>query len=107
MKIKQVQKILKSNLQLLVLLRESLAASGAIGTPLYEAVAAQAQVTGMALPNTMRMTPEEIKTIRRQSVAAALPAPEAKSAIVKPGEVPPALPAAGGFMILNPNQIKK
>jgi hypothetical protein len=108
MKIKQVQKVLQSNLKLLVLLRESLVAEGATNTPIYAAVAAQAQATGMMLPDAMRMTKEEINVIRRQAVAANLnagnpaPADAAESSIKVP-----ALPKSGQFQILDPSQIKR
>lgn len=113
MKIKQVQKVLQSNLKLLVLLRESLAAEGATNTPIYAAVAAQAQATGMTLPDSMRMTKEEIAVIRRQATAANLnagepqPADAAESSLsLTPGNKQP-LPKSGQFQILDPSQIKR
>lgn len=100
MKIKQATKVLKSNLQLLVLLRESLAAAGAMNTPLYAAVAAGAQLTGSILPDSCRMTADELKTIRRQATAANLPESGAE-----PSKAKPVLPGAGQMVILQPHQL--
>lgn len=106
MKIKQATKVLKSNLQLLVLLRESLAAAGAMNTPLYAAVAAGAQLTGSILPDSCRMTADELKTIRRQATAANLPESGAEpSKIITDGTAKPALPGAGQMVILQPHQL--
>lgn len=103
MKIKQVQKVLQSNLKLLVLLRESLDAEGAVNTPIYAAVAAQAQATGLMLPNSMRMTKEEIAVIRRQARATQAPVnPDATQQ-----NLPKQLPSDGQFITLDNSHIPK
>ncbi len=115
MKIKQIQKILKTNLRLLVMLRESLEAEGAKESPLYAAVAAQAQATGFALPNEMRLTKEEIAAFRRRAVAATMeqtqPAGD-NNRIIAAGSIPgpqgpPVLPGPGQFSILTDKHLKR
>jgi hypothetical protein len=106
MKVKTAQlvKVLSSNLRLLVLLRESLAASGADKSPLYVAVAAQAQLTGQVLPNSERMSKEETEAIRAQA-GGALTAPEkVEQAVVNQKlEGLAKLPSGGEFQVLSPS----
>lgn len=107
-------KTLSSNLRLLVLLRESLAASGQTTSPLYAAVAAQAQLTGNVLPNHERMTQAEVNAIRTQAggaMGAEQKVQEAEEQVkaVKVDKVlqgAAKLPTAGEFQIMNPSTWK-
>lgn len=107
-------KTLSSNLRLLVLLRESLAASGETKSPLYAAVVAQCQLTGNVLPNHERMTKAEVEAIRAQAggaIGAQDKVAEAE-AQVKAAKVDKVLagaaklPTKGEFQIMHPSTWK-
>lgn len=90
-KISKQRAALKSTLRLLVLLREMLTTEGAEGTDLHRSVVAHANLCGLALPNKDRVSKEELAAIREKLN-------------LKPA--PPALPAAGGMVVLRPDQIQ-
>lgn len=101
-------KVLSSNLRLLVLLRESLAANGQTDTPLYAAIRDQAQVTGLVLPNDQRMTEQEVADIRAQA-GGAMNAPEKVQqgeTEIKLNQMARGLPGQGDVMVLNPTTLQ-
>lgn len=107
-------KTLSSNLRLLVLLRESLAAAGQTQSPLYAAVVAQANLTGNVLPNHERMTQAEVNAIRAQAGGAMGAEEKVQEAEqqVKDAKVQQVLsgaaklPTNGEFQIMNPSTWK-
>lgn len=71
---KECEQALASCMRLLVLIRETLVATGDNNSPLFASVSAHANMCGTLVPDKMRMTEAEVTKLRMQIRGAKVPA---------------------------------
>lgn len=97
---KQLEQALSQSMRLLVLIRESLKREpGGTKSPLFEAVASHANLCGMLLPDSLRMSQAEIDRITAQL---GLPPKEPRDTAAIAREISNKL-RAGGMQVLVPD----
>lgn len=103
MKQNQTRLVLRSNLRLLVLLRETLSAQGDNSSALFTAIKHQANLTGSVLPEGMRLAQSDLKAIQQDCQRTQTEAMNVKPTVAI---APPRLPSRGECIVMDPRTMR-